>query len=84
MKASDMRPATMSAAGAPAKALGTGARARRVRMPAKSTSTSPKPNAAPKPYSAEVRKSCAFCTLMSATPSTAQFVVISGRKIPSA
>ncbi len=84
MNARDISPAVISVIGEPLNNVGTGAPSMRSRRPANSTSTSEKPAAAPKPYRAEVRKVCFFCTFSSATPSTAQFVVISGRKMPRA
>ncbi|MNJ79551.1 hypothetical protein D3C77_776110 [compost metagenome] len=58
--------------------------AMRSRMAANSTSTSEKPRPAAKPFSVAVMKVNSLrLALSSATPSTMQLVVISGRKMPS-
>ena len=48
-------------------------------MPAIIIIASAKPTAVPKPVTTDVIKLLLSCTLVSATPNTAQFVVISGR-----
>ena len=48
------------------------------------TSAKPKPSAAAKEKRTDSRKGVPFLQFSSATPSTAQFVVMSGRKMPSA
>src|SRR5699024_8298826 len=83
IKARDIRPAVINAMALPRKGAGTSATARRSRMAAKSTITSEKPTAAEKPYSADCKKLCPRLIFSNATPSTAQLVVISGKKIPS-
>ena len=79
MKASDISPAVTRAMDTPWKGAGTSAATRRSRMAANRTSTREKPTAAPNPYSAEPNRLCFSCTFSSATPSTMQFVVMSGR-----
>ena len=83
IKARDIRPAVINAMALPRKGAGTSATARRSRMAAKRTITSEKPTAAEKPYSADCKKLCPRLIFSNATPSTAQLVVISGKKIPS-
>jgi hypothetical protein len=79
MNANDIIPAVIRAIAAPRKGTGTSAAAMRSRMAEKAISTSEKPAAAPKPKTAASARPWLSCTLSSATPSTAQFVVISGR-----
>jgi len=76
-------PAVIRPIGAPLNGAGTSASAMRSRMAAKNTSTIPKPAAAPNPYKADCSRLCCSWTFNNATPSTAQLLVISGRKIPS-
>src|SRR5690606_19484739 len=79
MNASDIMPAVTRPIAAPWNAGGTSATAMRSRIAANATSTSEKPSAAPTPYSADATRPWSSCTFRSATPSTAQFVVINGR-----
>src|SRR5690625_6683765 len=68
---------------APLKGVGTSATAMRSRMAENKTSTREKPKAAPKPYKVDSKKPRSRLVFCNATPSTAQLVVMSGRKIPS-
>ncbi|KAI3490675.1 hypothetical protein L1887_44837 [Cichorium endivia] len=83
IKARDIKPAVTSAIALPRKGAGISAAARRSRIDAKRTITNEKPTAAEKPYSADCIKLWPRLMFSSATPRTAQLVVISGRKIPS-
>src|SRR5690625_5525260 len=67
---------------APLKGVGTSATAMRSRMAENKTSTREKPKAAPKPYKDDSKKPRSRLVFCNATPSTAQLVVMSGRKIP--
>ena len=68
---------------APLKGSGTSAAAKRSRMAENKTNTNEKPTAPPKPYSVDSKKLWVFWVFNKATPSTAQFTVISGKKTPS-
>ena len=84
MNASESRPAVTSASATPRKHRGGFAWASFSRMPEKRTSAKPKPSAAAKENRTLSKKGVPFLQLSSATPRTAQFVVMSGRKMPSA
>ena len=64
---------------APRNGTGTSATAIRSRMAANSTITSENPTAAPNPYRPDSIRPCRSWMFNSATPNTAQLVVISGR-----
>jgi hypothetical protein len=76
-------PALIIAIAAPLNGAGTSATVIRSLIAANKMSTKEKPTAAPKPYKIDSINPLAFLILSKATPSTAQFVVIKGRKIPS-
>ena len=76
--------AVISAIGTPSNAFGTSSNSSLSRIPANSTSATAKPRAVDTLYTRPSSRPYSFCTIRIATPSTAQFVVISGRKIPSA
>ena len=78
MKASDISPAVIKPMAEPLSGTGTSATLMRSRIAANSINTSEKPSAAPKPYITDSKKLFCSCTLIRATPSTAQLVVISG------
>lgn len=94
MKAIARIPAVTRAIGMPLNALGTLFSESCSRRPAKRTIARPKPSDVAKAYtvasprlnipSAAAAKGDDFCTTVRATPRTAQLVVMSGRKIPSA
>ena len=54
------------------------------RIPARIMMAIVKPTAVAKPFTIPVKIPYSFCTLVNATPSTAQFVVIKGRNTPNA
>ena len=83
MNAIARRLAVMSAIGIPLNAFGTLLRASCSRSPAKRTIARPKPSDVENAYHAACPRLKSFVTTVRATPRTAQFVVISGRKIPS-
>ena len=72
-------PATISATGTPRMARGTSASSSCVRMAANRASARANPPAVARAYTKEWSKPKFFCATIMATPSTAQFVVISGR-----
>ena len=77
-------PAVINAMGTPCNAFGTFSSSNRSRRPAKRTSANVNPTATATAYTTASPKLYSFYTKRMATPRTAQFVVISGRKIPSA
>src|SRR5690606_17580749 len=83
INARDINPAVIMPMAAPLKGCGTSATARRSRMAENSISTREKPSAAPNPYRDEWKKLLSLAVFCRATPSTAQLVVIRGRKTPS-
>ncbi len=84
MKAIARMLAVSSAIGIPFMPAGTSSSSSRSRSPAKSTSASEKPMAVAVAKTTDSPRLYSFCTSRMAIPRTAQFVVISGRKMPSA
>ena len=84
MKARDSRPAESMTIAMPRMPLGMLVSSSCSRMPAKTVSARPKPMAVLKAYMMLCARLKSFWMTRMATPSTAQLVVMSGRKIPSA
>lgn len=84
MNARLSNPAVTSAMATPRKARGGCVRSMRSRNPVKITSASENPSAAANAKTTDFMNGASSFTLSTATPSTAQLVVMSGRKIPSA
>ena len=84
MKAIDINPAVISTIGIPWKDFGISLFSILSRIPAKIVIEIVKPIAVPKPAMIDSNIPYSFCTLVKATPRTAQLVVISGRYTPSA
>ena len=75
-------PAVIKAIGAPLNGRGTSAPSIFSLRAENNTKTNENPIAAPKPYNPEAKRLEFSVTFKSATPKTAQLVVINGRKIP--
>ena len=72
-------PEVISTMGDPWKLYGTSLPSIRSRIPANMIIAMVKPTAVPNPLTTLVTNPYSFCTLVNATPSTAQLVVIRGR-----
>ena len=81
MNANDIKPAVIMAMAAPSKGCGMSAAAKRSRIAENKINTSEKPAPAQKPYSDDCMKLRSLLAFCSATPSTAQLVVIRGALI---
>ena len=77
-------PAVTSATAMPRKQRGGSACASFSRMPEKMTSAKPKPTAAANEKNTLSKNGVPCLQLISAAPKTAQFVVMSGKKMPNA
>ena len=80
----DISPALIKAIGKPVRHLGIGASASLSLMPAKRIIAMAKPTDAPIPFTRDSIKLYPLSILSTATPSTAQLVVIRGRYTPRA
>lgn len=79
-----MSEAVTMAIAEPLKTAGTSAASSLSRMDANKINTIEKPTAPPMPKNNDSKKLWLDCALSSGMPSTAQLVVINGKKIPNA